>query len=63
MRSVELRRVRAGAVTSLAALWLACCGGDSARAQVLPQANETGGAISLGGRGWSDSQGKPPTSD
>src|SRR5262245_9003410 len=47
-------------MTSVAALWLACCGGDSARAQVLPQANEPGGAISLGGRGWSDPQGKPP---
>jgi len=48
---------------SLAAQWLAYCGGDSARAQVSPQANETGAAISLGGRGWSDSQGKPTTSD
>ena len=62
MRSAELRRVRTGAVTSVAAVWLACCGGGFAYAQVSPQAEEAGGTINLGGRGWSAPDSKPPIS-
>src|SRR4029453_3036444 len=63
LRSAGLSRVRASAVTSVAVLWLACCGGDFACAQVSPQPGEAGGAINLGGRGWSAPGGEPPTSD
>lgn len=53
----------ARAVTSVAVLWLACCGGDFGRSQVAPQPGEAGGTINLGGRGWSAPGGEPPTSD
>jgi hypothetical protein len=49
----ELRRVRADAVDLGRRVLLACCSSDPAHAQVSPQANETGGEISLGGRSWS----------
>jgi hypothetical protein len=63
LRSAELRRIRASAVTSAAAVWFACSGSDFACAQVSPQPAEAGGTINLGGRGWSGPDGKPPTSD
>ena len=64
MRSAELRRVCASAVAFVAVFWLACCSGGSARAQVSPQApvGEGAGAINLGGRGWSASDGQRPAS-
>jgi len=65
LRLVESRRTCVFAVAAVAALLLAFCTGDSACAQVSPQApvDESGGAINLGGRGWSAPEDKPATSD